>query len=62
MLSVDFCRDKETGDFTVGRIAVLKEYRGQNIGTKGSESRRGSHKEREGQQNLSSRTIAGKGF
>ena len=29
-----FFRDKETGDFTVGRIAVLKEYRGQNIGTK----------------------------
>lgn len=29
-----FFRNEETGDFTVGRIAVLKEYRGQNIGTK----------------------------
>ena len=44
-----FFRNEETGDFTVGRIAVLKEYRGTEYRHKGSESCRGSDKGREGQ-------------
>lgn len=43
-----FFRDEKTGDFKVGRIAVLKEYRGQNIGTKVLEAAEEAIKSEEG--------------
>ena len=48
--------------FYSGKDCCPERIPGTEYRHKGSESRRGSHKEREGQQNLSSRTIAGKGF